>query len=295
MKSPTVYILVCLLAGAHHLRGQDTLRDYYPNGQVKECKISVNGRPVQAFKYFEDGKLAYRWDKRSATFESFTGDDFTDTLITMFDTICPDRTVIRHYGQGPLYSVFHGKHNGAYGEMIFYNRNGSISGQGHYSNGRKSGIWTYHYDDGEMERRLYISFASSNDGVSITYTIFPVALLVGGLFLLFFWAYKAGRYYLFYKTVCVFTCVVFFSVFLLGNLIVNAPEGRFSFFMQHYFLTMLYTLMILMILLSIVNITIANRLRIKKSLSVIYLIAGIVLLFVLLLLSNIAGAGAGVM
>jgi len=275
-----IFLLFFALYSSQYLVGQDTLGTHYPNGQLKECKILVNGRPVRVFKYLEDGKMAFKWDKQSKTLEIFTALDESDTPEAIFDTICPDQTVIQHFGQGPVYSVFHGTSKNMDGEMTFYNEDGTISGQGHYTNHRKSGIWAYHYTDGQVERKIYLAGIEPQNGISIDYTVVPVLLTLTILGIFFFLSIRFATYYLFYKLVGLFTFISFGSVLCFAQKL-DRSNGGISFSLTRYFMPVVGTMITVMLLLSIFNMVFVNRLKIGKRLSLFFLIAAIVLLFFL--------------
>jgi len=279
------------LYSSKYLVGQDTLSTRYPNGQLKECKILVNDRPVRAFKYLEDGKMAFKWDKQSKTLEIFTSLDESDNLAAIFDTICPDQTVIQHFGQGPVYSVFHGTSKNMDGEMTFYNEDGTISGQGRYINHRKSGIWAYHYTDGQVERRIYPAGIDPQNGISIDYTVVPVLLTLTILGIFFFLSIRIATYYLFYKVIGLFTFISFGSVLCFAQKL-DRSNGGISLFLTRYFMPVIGTMITVILLLSIFNLVFVNRLKIGKGLSRVFLIAAIVLLFFLYVGAHLGGSVA---
>ncbi|SEM78662.1 Antitoxin component YwqK of the YwqJK toxin-antitoxin module [Chitinophaga rupis] len=287
------YLILCMLCFAFSSAAQDdTLITKYPNGKTGEMQVRRNGITHVVVKYSENGRKKFKWNIDTRTLEGYLLIDHDDSLISGFIKQCPDRTEIQHYGEGkPFYSITHYQDNKIHGTFQGFDRDGVLNVQGQYDHGVRTGVWRYYRTDGIVESRLHLAALPNYKGISITFTIIPVAvtlLLLGMSALVMI---NSRSYQSWYTMVSIVTIVLFALAFFAALFPWYPYADVVNAFIIHYFLAVMGTLLAVTLLASVISLAWATRTGVRRWFSSVVVFVTIVLILYTIVVATLARNG----
>jgi hypothetical protein len=281
-----------MLCIAFSSAAQDTLITKYPNGKMREMRVRRNGVTYAAVKYSENGRKKFKWNIDKRTLEGYLLIDHDDSLISRFIQQCPDRTEIQHYGEGkPFYSITHYQDNKLHGTFQGFDRDGVLNVQGQYDHGVRTGIWQYYRTDGIVESRLHLDALPNYKGISITFTIIPVAVTLLLLCMSALVMINSRTYRSWYTVISVVSIVLFALAFFAALFPWYPYADMVNGFIIHYFLAVMGTLLAVTLLASMISLTWATRTGVRRWFSGMVVFVTIVLILYTIVVATLARNG----
>lgn len=286
------YLIICMLCFALSSAAQDTLITKYPNGKTREMRVRRNGVTYVAVKYSENGRKKFKWNIDKRTLEGYLLIDHDDSLISEFIKQCPDRTEIQHYGEGkPFYSITHYQDNKLHGTFQGFDRDGVLNVQGQYDQGVRTGVWRYYRTDGIVESRLHLTALPDYRGISITFTIIPVAVTLLLLCMSALVMINNRTYHSWYTMISIVTIVLFALAFFAALFPWYPYADVVNGFIIHYFLAVMGTLLVVTLLASVISLAWATRTGVRRWFSSVVVFVTIVLILYTIVVATLARNG----
>ncbi|WP_299701669.1 hypothetical protein [uncultured Pontibacter sp.] len=265
----------------------DTLYTYHPNGNVKAMQVVRAGEVVSEMAYLENGGRKHTWDLQKNVVYSYNSfGDMGDSSAAYFLERSPSYTIYQYYGDSPsLKHIERYKDNIRHGKSQYFHRNGQLEAEGEFSNWEKVGIWTYGTENGSRDIHWHIiNHGYYEKGISVFYTIVPFLLILSLLLIFGYRYFKRGQYPYFYKLAAILP----FALFALWTIAIAALGEAAAIFV------MMQTATVVLVLLSLLNVIWAKRLRVKRYVSLPLVFVGL-FFYVFLIWIKVMGAIAGAM
>ena len=281
-----IIFLFTILLQAINSDAQDTLKTNYPNGKLKSLQIKSGGKTIEAWQYLENGELKNRWSISEKTIESFYSLEPDDSLFVVFKSLTPAYTIKQHYGRGPIFMIENYRNGERHGPFLEYYRNGKLKTKGQFSHYKKVGIWKYYDELGNQESTILINGSYNARGISINYTIFPVLTILLLLGICWYLFIDLIGYRKFYLTLSFGTLAFFALLFLFGS---QYFFDKIGLPLRNVFPAIISTFIGAMILLSVVNLFLFKKLKVRIWASLLFLISAILMALLLAIAYMMAG------
>ncbi|MEJ8802156.1 hypothetical protein [Pontibacter sp. H249] len=221
-----------------------------------------------------------------------------DSSAAYFLKRSPNYTIYQYYGDSPnLLHIERYQANVRHGKAQYFHRNGQLEAEGEFDHWQKVGFWTYGAEDGSRDMHWHIiNHSFYEQGISVFYTILPFLLTVTLLVFLGVRLAKKGRYPLYYRVAVILPFALFalwgVAIASLGEMDALALKRSYA----QSFLVVVSTATAAMVLLSLINVIWAKRLRVRRYTSLLFVFVGLVFFLFLMWLRVMAAiSGAIVM